>query len=72
MLTEEAKHLWDNAREHLENTRTIITWAVYRDIFLVKYFFEDIFNRKKIEIVKLEHGNISVAEYATKFEEFSK
>uniref|UniRef100_A0A1S3DWK0 ATP-dependent RNA helicase glh-1-like n=1 Tax=Cicer arietinum TaxID=3827 RepID=A0A1S3DWK0_CICAR len=41
-------------------------------MFLIKYFPEDIRNRKEMEFVKLEQGNMSVAEYAAKFEELSR
>ncbi|XP_073222363.1 uncharacterized protein [Cicer arietinum] len=40
-------------------------------MFLIKYFPEDIRNRKEMEFVKLKQGNMSVAEYAAKFEELS-
>ncbi|XP_004515479.1 uncharacterized protein [Cicer arietinum] len=41
-------------------------------MFLIKYFPEDICNRKEMEFVKLEQGNMSVAKYAAKFEELSR
>ncbi|XP_073222549.1 uncharacterized protein [Cicer arietinum] len=63
---------WDNARQRLDNAGTAITWAIFKDMFLIKYFPEDICNRKEMEFVKLEQGNMSVAEYAAKFEELSK
>nr|XP_012575109.1 uncharacterized protein LOC101514546 [Cicer arietinum] len=72
MLTEEAEHWWDNARQRLDNAGTSINWAIFKDMFLIKYFPEDIHNRKEMEFVKLEHGNMSVAEYAAKFEELSR
>ncbi|XP_012567361.1 uncharacterized protein [Cicer arietinum] len=72
MLTEEAEHWWDNARQRLENAGTAITWAIFKNMFLIKYFPEDIRNRKEMEFVKLEQGNMTVAEYAAKFEELSR
>nr|XP_012567818.1 uncharacterized protein LOC105851461 [Cicer arietinum] len=72
MLTEEAEHWWDNARQRLENAGTAITWAIFKTMFLIKYFPEDIRNRKEMEFVKLEQGNMIVAEYAAKFEELSR
>ncbi|XP_004514249.1 uncharacterized protein [Cicer arietinum] len=41
-------------------------------MFLNKYFPEDIRNRKEMEFVKLEQGNMSVVEYAAKLEELSR
>ncbi|XP_073224802.1 uncharacterized protein [Cicer arietinum] len=72
MLTEEAEHWWDNARQRLDNGGTAITWAIFKNMFLIKYFPEDIRNRKEMEFVKLEQGNMSVAKYAAKFEELSR
>ncbi|XP_004516299.1 uncharacterized protein [Cicer arietinum] len=72
MLTEEVEHWWNNARQHLDNAGAAITWAVFKNMFLVKYFPGDIRNRKEMEFVKLEQGNMSVAEYAAKFEELSR
>ncbi|XP_073219573.1 uncharacterized protein [Cicer arietinum] len=72
MLTEEAEHWWDNARQRLDNAGTTITWAIFNNMFLIKYFPEDNGNRKEMEFVKLEHGNMSVADYVAKFEELSR
>ncbi|XP_073224792.1 uncharacterized protein [Cicer arietinum] len=72
MLTEEAEHWWDNARQQLDNVGTAITCAIFKNMFLIKYFPEDIRNRKGMEFVKLEQGNMSVVEYAAKFEELSR
>nr|XP_004490766.1 uncharacterized protein LOC101508821 [Cicer arietinum] len=54
MLTEEAEYWWDNACQRLDNAGTAITWVVFRNMFLVKYFPEDICDRKDMEFVKLE------------------
>ncbi|XP_004488635.1 uncharacterized protein [Cicer arietinum] len=72
MLTEEAEHWWDNVCQRLDNAEIAITCAVYKNMFLVKYFPEDIRNRKEMEFIKLEQGNMSVVEYVAKFEELSR
>ncbi|XP_073227155.1 uncharacterized protein [Cicer arietinum] len=72
MLTEEAEHWWDNVHQRLDNVGTAITWAIFKNMFQITYFPEDIYNRKEMEFFKLEQGNMSVAEYATKFEELSR
>nr|XP_012575570.1 uncharacterized protein LOC101499246 [Cicer arietinum] len=72
MLTKEAEHWWDNAHQRLDNDGIAITSDVFKNTFLVKYFPEDIRNRNKMEFVKLEKGNMLVAEYAAKFEELSR
>ena len=38
-------------------------------MFLEKYFPEDVRNKKEMEFLELKQGNMTVAEYATKFKE---
>lgn len=44
MLIEEADHWWDNARQRLENSKTTITWVVFREMIMVKNFPANIQN----------------------------
>ncbi|XP_050878174.1 uncharacterized protein LOC127081990 [Lathyrus oleraceus] len=72
MLSEEAEDWWDNTRQILEVVGAEITWTVFRVQFLEKYFPEDVGSKKEIEFLKLKQGNMTVAEYAAKFEELVK
>jgi len=38
-------------------------------VFLEKYFPEDVRNNKEMDFLELKQGNMTVAEYATKFKE---
>jgi hypothetical protein len=67
MLIGEAGDWWDNARQRLEATGTVITWAVFKGEFLGKYFPEDVRARKEVEFLELKQGDMTVAEYAAKF-----
>ncbi|XP_045787522.1 uncharacterized protein LOC123882913 [Trifolium pratense] len=68
MLREEADHWWDNASQRLGVGGVVVTWAMFKREFLIKYFPADVKNRKVIEFMELKQGNMSVAEYAVKFQ----
>jgi hypothetical protein len=72
MLAEEAEFWWENARQRLEGAGNVITWEIFREEFLGKYFPADVRNKKAIEFLELKQGNMTVAEYAAKFEELSR
>ncbi|MCI68462.1 GRAS family transcription factor, partial [Trifolium medium] len=44
---------------------------MFKREFWVKYFPADARNKKVVEFLELKQGNMSVAEYATKFEKLS-
>jgi hypothetical protein len=72
MLAEEAEYWWTNTRQRMEAVGAGITWEVFRREFLDKYFPADVRNKKEIEFLELKQGNMSVADYAAKFEELSR
>nr|KYP51237.1 hypothetical protein KK1_026921 [Cajanus cajan] len=72
MLVGEAKYWWDSTRRLLEAGGIIITWEVFRAKFFEKYFPNDVRRAKKIEFMQLKQGNMTVGEYASKFEELGK
>jgi len=56
----------------LEDEGRQITWEVFKQKFLEKYFPEDLRRRKEVEFLNLRQGIMSVGEYAAKFDELSK
>ncbi|XP_058757900.1 uncharacterized protein LOC131631138 [Vicia villosa] len=72
MLDGEAEDWWDNSRQRLEAAGSAITWTVFRAEFLERYFPEDVRGKKEIEFLELKQGNLTVAEYAARFEELVK
>jgi len=68
-LVEEAEYWWENTRQRLEVEGQAITWEAFKEVFLEKYFPEDVRNRKEMEFLELKQGNMTVAEYTAKFEE---
>nr|KYP34651.1 RNA-directed DNA polymerase isogeny [Cajanus cajan] len=72
MLVGEAEYWWDSTRRLLEGGGIIITWEVFRAKFFEKYFPNDVRRAKEIEFMQLKQGNMTVGEYASKFEELGK
>ncbi|GAU10404.1 hypothetical protein TSUD_419090, partial [Trifolium subterraneum] len=68
MLREEANQWWKNAKLRIGNGGVVITWEMFKREFFNKYFPADVKNKKVVEFMKLEQGNMSVADCAAKFE----
>lgn len=56
----------------MEVTCTTITWDNFKKEFLDKYFPKYVCNHKEVEFLKLKLSNITVADYATKFEKLAR
>ncbi|GAU51606.1 hypothetical protein TSUD_414380 [Trifolium subterraneum] len=67
-VKEEANQWWKNAKLRLGDRDVVITWEMFKREFFNKYFPADVKNKKVVEFMKLEQGNMSVMEYAAKFE----
>ncbi|XP_050901987.1 uncharacterized protein LOC127108975 [Lathyrus oleraceus] len=72
MLQEKGEDWWDNAHQIPKVVSTNITWVVFITRFLEKYFPGDVRCKKDIQFLKMKLGNMSVVEYAAKFEEVVK
>ena len=68
MLFEEAENWWNNTRKRIEIPGTAVTWEGFKTAFLEKYFLADVRCKKEMEFLELKQGNMSVAEYASKFD----
>ena len=68
-LVEEAEYWWENTRQRLEAKDQAMTWGAFKEVFLEKYFPEDVRNKKEMEFLELKQGSMTVAEYSAKFEE---
>ena len=67
-LVEEAEYWWENTRQCLEAEGQVVTWETFKRVFMEKYFPEDVRN-KEMKFLELKQGNMTVVEYASKFEE---
>ena len=72
MLEEEAEDWWGNTSQRFDEDGTVVTWIMFKNAFLEKYFPEDVRGKKEIEFLELKQENSSVADYASKFEELVK
>src|ERR1044072_3143671 len=72
MLTGEAENWWTQAKQRLAQENQEITWPVFKVAFLAKYFPEDVKGRKEVEFLELKQGNMTVGQYAAKFEELAQ
>ena len=72
MLVEEAENRWRFTKQQLEYEEKQITWEIFKQKFLEKYFPEDLRRRKEVEFLNLRQRTMSVGEYAATFDELSK
>ncbi|KAF1859170.1 hypothetical protein Lal_00001001 [Lupinus albus] len=71
MLVTEAENWWEFTRRQMETEGQLISWSTFKAKFL-QYFPADLKRKKEMEFLKLEQGNMSVGEYAAKFEELAR
>ncbi|KAK7264749.1 hypothetical protein RJT34_32359 [Clitoria ternatea] len=71
-LSEDAEHWWDSMRKQFEVNDVEITWDYFKDMFLEKYFPADVKEKRQFEFLSLTQGNMTVGEYASRFEELSR
>ncbi|GAU51659.1 hypothetical protein TSUD_414800, partial [Trifolium subterraneum] len=71
VLREEACQWWKSAKLRLGIGAMMVTWEMFKREFLRNYFPADVKSKKVVEFMKLEQGNMSLAEYAAKFQSLS-
>ena len=71
-LEKEAEDQWNNTVQRFDEDGIEVTWALFRDAFLEKYFPEDVRGKKEVEFLELKQGNGTVADYAARFQELIK
>jgi len=72
ILVEGAENWWRFTKQQLEYEGRQITWKIFKQKFLEKYFPKDLQRRKEVEFLNLRQGTMSMGEYAAKFDELSK
>ena len=70
MLKGEASHWWKANKGRAGEG--VITWERFKELFCENYFPESVKNRMEIKFLELKQGNMSVAEYAAKFNELAR
>ncbi|CAL0331136.1 unnamed protein product [Lupinus luteus] len=72
MLSKEAENWWEFPRRQMVHEYQMVIWMTFKDNFLQKYFPVDMKIKKEMEFLRLQHGSLSVGEYAAKFEELAR
>ena len=70
MLSDEAEHWWRMEKRLLESQEPL-EWENFKDAFFKKYFPRSVRRQKESEFIQLRQGNMTVAEYETKFTQLS-
>ncbi|XP_038983677.1 uncharacterized protein LOC120111190 [Phoenix dactylifera] len=72
MLLGEADIWWNVERGKMGQNATSLTWEGFKELFRDKYIPQSVRRQKFREFTRLEQGNMTVAEYAAKFEELAR
>ena len=70
MLKGEASYWWKANKGRAGEG--IITWERFKELFFENYFSESIKNKMEIKFLELKQGNMTVAEYAVRFNELAR
>ncbi|XP_020963503.1 uncharacterized protein LOC110265081 [Arachis ipaensis] len=68
-LQGEAQYWWQGTRQILHPDGVVISWEVFQTKFYKKYFSNSVRNTKKLELMQLKQGQMTITEYTNKFEE---
>ncbi|XP_011622837.1 uncharacterized protein LOC105420534 [Amborella trichopoda] len=72
MLEGGTKHWWGLVKHSWEELGTEVSWGNVLESFNEKYFPNSVQERKEVEFIKLQQGNLSLEQYAAKFIELSR
>ncbi|XP_057418907.1 uncharacterized protein LOC130713125 [Lotus japonicus] len=71
LLEGEAETWWTQAKPRMIQAN-LMTWIEFKRVFMEKYFPEDVKARKEVEFLELKQGNMTIGQYAAKFEELAQ
>ncbi|XP_011621278.1 uncharacterized protein LOC105420219 [Amborella trichopoda] len=71
ILEGDVEHWWGLVEQSWERSGTEMTWENFLEAFNKKYFPDSVRERKEVEFIKLQQGNLTVEQYAAKFVELS-
>ncbi|XP_057969449.1 uncharacterized protein LOC131158600 [Malania oleifera] len=73
-LIGEAERWWKSIKmlEDHRPTPMVLTWARFKDLFFERYFSATVRNAKMEEFISLEQGQLSVQQYAARFQKLSQ
>ncbi|XP_014489905.1 uncharacterized protein LOC106752684 [Vigna radiata var. radiata] len=67
LLTGEVSHWWSSLWMILEESRTPITWELFRQKFYREYFPDSVIFAKEVEFLELTQGNMYLSKYVDRF-----
>ncbi|XP_016199566.1 uncharacterized protein LOC107640566 [Arachis ipaensis] len=72
MLEGEAEYWWQGIQRLLQQNEGDIPWDTFRDKFYKKYFPRAARDAKEIELMQLKQEDMTIAEYARKFDDLCR
>ncbi|PKA52045.1 hypothetical protein AXF42_Ash013982 [Apostasia shenzhenica] len=71
MVEGKAEYWWKSIQPRLLE-RASLSWAKFVEVFFEKYFSDVVRDRKVLEFIKLEQGDLAVDQYEARFTELSR
>uniref|UniRef100_A0A2N9FR12 CCHC-type domain-containing protein n=1 Tax=Fagus sylvatica TaxID=28930 RepID=A0A2N9FR12_FAGSY len=71
-LEGEAEHWWKMTKTGLEAKGKPLTWTNFLEAFYEKYFPDSVRDQKELEFQQLEHKDLTIGQYETKFTELAR
>ncbi|XP_050895380.1 uncharacterized protein LOC127101998 [Lathyrus oleraceus] len=72
LLREEAGSWWRGAKQLMESNNEALNWDAFKPNFFDKYFPSSARSEKEAQFLKLYQGNMTIVEYADKFDSLVK
>lgn len=72
LLIGEAECWWNGAKQIMETNQELLTWEVFKEKFLDKYFPKSARAAKEVEFMRLTQGDRTMTAYAAEFESLAK
>ncbi|XP_011621155.1 uncharacterized protein LOC105420189 [Amborella trichopoda] len=69
ILEGDAEYWWHSIQQAWEEEEIELTWEGFLEAFNEKYFPESIKERKEVEFIELQQGNLTIDQYVVKFYE---
>ena len=72
LLVDEAEFWWSGTQRMMIARGEVCNWETFRERFLEKYFPDSVRFQKETEFLSLRQGNMTVHDYAIRFEHLSR
>ncbi|XP_050888801.1 uncharacterized protein LOC127093960 [Lathyrus oleraceus] len=72
LLRAEAESWWQGAKQLMESNNEALNWVTFKQKFMDKYFPSSARSEKEAQFLGLYQGNMTISEYADKFDSLAK